>query len=170
MGLFSLSDKEKLDIAIETGYFAVIFETDINLNEDVRILNSPDNTKNYVLIRNKGTGGSSNIDIAHMATVKLIKGNEFSHKGDLGLPFEIDGDNNVHISSSANIPKNTSKLKKNDIKFVQLIVKDNIDDIREYWNLDRNNHDDVKRMKEIEDKICKKYGNKVSVIKSPPIV
>lgn len=172
MGMFNvvLEDKERLSLAIETGYLEIIFENEKFLNEDVKIFTRPDNTKNYVLIRNKGTGGSSDLDIAHPATVKFIKGREFLHDGKPGLPFEVEEDDTpAYISPDADTPFNRSKLGKNDEKFVKLIVDDNRDLIREYWDLDKDNPEHIKRMNEIEKEIANKYGKKAKIVKSPSL-
>ena len=94
MSMFTgnLTDDEMLQIAMEQNYIGIVFENEQFVNEDMKILQSADNYDNYLLIRNKSTGGSNSNDIEHNPTAKFVKKNEFIHNGHKGLPYEVKED------------------------------------------------------------------------------
>jgi len=169
MGMFNkgLTDKAEVVLAIKHGKFYIEFENDQYIKEDIEISQNK-KPNNYILIRNKYTGGHNNKPISHNMTFKYIRGGEFNHNGDLGLPFDLIKGESPKISRKANTADNKKKLNNKDMKFINLIWKENEDEIQEYWDLNPDNHDDKIRMKEIENIITNKYGsNRVNTKKTP---
>ena len=148
-----------LENAIMTDKVNILFgEMTESIEESIRI-SDKSNKELFVLIRNRIIDGENSKPIPHPTpTVKLCRGNIYiGPKGKKGLPFEIEPE--IKLYKSADTDKNRKLLKqnKNDLKYLKMIVNDNFDDIKLYWEADPYTNEGIALINSIRYKIAQKY-------------
>lgn len=139
---------------IKGNSFNIVFgNPDIDLiYEAFSIPKDNSNASVFMYIRNKCLDGSDGKPINHYCTVKLIKNNIYVHDGHKGVPFKVEPKIELDVDYS---------IDRKDEKFAKKFIKDNKQDILDYWKA-KDTKEGRATMKEIENKICEKYGVKLN--------
>lgn len=148
-----------LNEAICTDEVNIVFGNITDIVEESIRIPSKSNKSLFVLIRNRIMDGDDGKPIAHpTTTVKLCRGNIYiGPKGKKGIPFEIEPEIKLYKDADNNKNRALLRQNKNDLKYLEMIVNDNFDDIKLYWSADPSTKIGMELINSIRNKIAEKY-------------